>query len=334
MNRCRRVGQDVTKKCNAKCKTCFYRYRADFNTDYHSTRDQIRGELEKAKARGCNHSVLVGWGEPTLYAHLDEWQQDCNAIGFTTSMITNGLVSTKRAEELFIRGLDHLHVSVHGEGETLNTILECSQASRIQDKLLEWLKAGGYPWRSNTTLQQENYRVLPHIVEHIVEHGCKHVVLLGFLPHYEWKNRLREVAVHPGILRPYIEAAAKVALDAGAMLTIRYHPMCHLSPELWKYVVNARYVLYDPWEWDYGHAGDTEASLWAAAVHEIGDSVAIKGTPCSKCELQMHCGGWNKVYAAGFEGAGLQAQTGTEIPDKPGWLHDQNPANRAKGYFR
>jgi len=334
MKRCRRIGQDVTKRCNAACKTCFYRYAPDFNKDYDVPIKLIREECDRAKARGCNHSVLVGWGETTLYKYLEEWQAHCDMIGFTTSMITNGMCSVKKAAEVYALGLDHLHISVHGTGDILNQILERDGASRMQGLVIEMLKREGHPWRSNTTLQKINYEHLAETAKYVVEHGCRHVVLLGFLPHYEWRNRLREVAVHPAILRPHIEEAAEVVLDAGAMLTIRYHPMCHLRSDYWKYVVNAQYVLYDPWEWDYGHAGDSKEALWSVASNEIGGGVAIKGEPCSKCDLKMHCGGWNKIYAAGFEGAGLKAQKETDVPFVPGWLHDLNPANKAKGYFR
>jgi hypothetical protein len=256
--------------------------------------------------------------------------------GMTMSMITNGTCGIDRYKEAFDHGLNHLHISVHGTGDTLNTIAAVPGAASAQQRLLEWLKGSEKPWRSNTTLQLANYRELPNIVQHIIDHGAFHVVLLGFLPHYDWEKpeNMRKVAVHPGELRPYIEQAAQLVLDAKKFLTIRYHPMCHLSPEYRKYVVNARYVLYDPWEWDYGTAGMSDTDHWMAAM-QMGNSVAIQEAPCRKCALYTHCGGWNKTYAHGFDGANL-----TMIPmdlthaemNYPGALHDQNPANAEKGW--
>ena len=70
MKYCKRVGIDVTKRCQAKCQTCFYRYKPDFNTKYDKPLDQVKKELDKAKEHGCEHLIVVGWGEPGLYPHL------------------------------------------------------------------------------------------------------------------------------------------------------------------------------------------------------------------------------------------------------------------------
>jgi hypothetical protein len=116
------------------------------------------------------------------------------------------------------------------------------------------------------------------------------------------------------------------------MFTIRYHPMCHLPEALRKYVVNARYVLFDPWEWDYQTAGMSEQDHTNAAI-SIGNSVAIQGSPCIDCGLYTHCGGWNRIYAAGFDGADLVAVVSPEHTQYMGYLHDQNPANGERGFF-
>jgi len=341
MNRCRKVGLDVTRRCNAACRTCFYRFSPDFNKAYDVPFPDIQAQLTAAKARGCNHAVLVGWGETTLYPYLNDLIDYCREIGFTCSLITNGIVSPDKASALYVRGLNHLHLSAHGLGNVLNTIMDTPIASKHQEALKDWLRFSGAPWRANTTLQKENYTTLPDIAEDMVNHGCRHGVLLGFLPHYEWRDRLKEVAVHPADLRPHIEKALDVYIDCNVSTTLRYHPMCHLDPKYWKYVVNARYVLYDPSEWEYGACGKSDTDLWDYAVNSMGGSVAIQGEPCNRCAFFMHCGGWNRVYAAGFDGAGLKAVTEGELPEwfdrskinTPGYLFDMNPHNAWKGWY-
>ena len=231
-------------------------------------------------------------------------------------------------------GMDHLHLSTHGIGETLDTIVGAPGAYAKQEELKAWLRADGWPYRVNVAVQQLNYKQLPALAAHEVESGAYHFVSLGFLPHYEWKGHVASVAVHPAELRPAIEDAADVLLKAGTLLTIRYHPLCHLRSDLWKYVVNARYVFFDPWEWNYPLETRDAARLWQEAV-ACGETVACH-EPCSGCLAYRHCGGWNRVYAAAFDGAGLTPVR--EVPheyagvwERDGGLHDLNPANAETG---
>lgn len=343
MKPCSRVGLDVTRRCNWKCQMCFYRYSDQFNAAYDKPLGDLLQEIGHAQSHGCDHAVLVGWGEPMLYPDLKELLVACNERKMAMSMITNGAIAVKRYMNLYEDGLDHLHVSVHGEGATLDEVSGVNGSYDKQIALLRELSKADLPWRSNTTIQQCNYEQLPEIAAMCCRLGVKHWVSLGFLPHYEWYQHLSEVAVHPAELRPYIEAAAEVCLKTDVMFTIRYHPMCHLSPKYWPYVVNARYVVYDPWEWCYNDkwpdANDDE--MWKNAIN-IGNVVAIEGEPCRSCQMFMHCGGWNKTYAAGFDGAGLRAITSEEVKAigvgtgerfTAGFFHDQNPANQCSGTF-
>ena len=345
MRRCTRVGIEVTKRCNWRCQTCFHRWKPTFNADEHRTIESVATEIDAAIARGCDHSVLVGEGEPTLWRGLFEFIQYCKDKGITSSVITNGTCSIEKAARMYETGLNHLHVSAHGMGETLDRIAGVPGAGIKQSALIEWLGESGLPWRSNATLQLENYKELPKITDYMITNGCRHIVYLGFLPHYEWNDpeKLRTVAVHPAELRPYLEESIGIIEDTNSkktrsiddpqiLTTIRYHPMCHIEPRYWKYIVNARYVLYDPWEWDYEYLGLDDKSFWEAAKG-IGGTVSVNGPPCIKCDLLLHCGGWNKHMVKGFNGAGLDAKLLMPKLTEPGAIHDQNPANHAKGYF-
>ncbi len=335
LRQCSRVGIDVTRRCNFKCKTCFYRYHPQFGTDYDEPLAVVMSKTKKAQARGCDHVVLVGWGEPGLWKPMNEYLKECGAMGLTTSMITNGSLSVETYASFREAGLNHLHVSVHGIGSVLDEIVGVEGAGARQERLLKWLGEERWPWRMNMTVQRINYQTLPDIAAYCIKNGCKHIISLGFLPHYEWSDPVKRaaVAIHPAEIGPYIEAAGEVAIGAGAWFTIRYHPMCLLS-ERWRlYVVNARYVLYDPWEWDYGHHGEPDAVFWKSA-NDVGGAVAITEEPCISCGLFVHCGGWNKVQCSGF-GTPAEVLHGVAM-DKdyiPGLFHVRNPANQQKGWF-
>ena len=340
MRPCTRVGLDVTWRCNWRCAHCFYLRNPSFHKSLEVDMGETKAKVDTAAAAGLDHAVLVGYGEPSLCPNLLEIVRYCHGKGLATSMITNGATGLRRFHECFDAGMDHLHISSHGLGETLDKVAGHCGAFEQQRELKVWLRRHGHPFRTNVTMQRLNYRELPDLAAYEITMGVYHFVMLGFLPHYEWGRRdgayTREVAVHPAELRPYIEAAAEKLLEAGTYFTIRYHPLCHLAPHLWKYVVNARYVFYDPWEWNYPLTLK-EPDLWHAAV-ACGESVANHGT-CDSCPAFRHCGGWNRVYAAAFDGAGLQPIR--EVPDEyidvwgaDGGLHDLNPANRLGGSFR
>lgn len=337
MRPCSRVGVNFTWKCNWSCTTCFYRHFPELHKGEHRSKQDVKNEILNGKNRGCDHMVAVGQGEPSLYPDMPEIVQYCTSIGMTSSIITNGASGVDRLDAIYKAGLNHFHVSVHGIGDILNAVSESPTAAAKQNEFKQYLKDNKILWRSNTTLQKINYKALPDIITDIINYEATHIVLLGFLPHYHWINRLQEVAVSPEQLRPFIETCCDLMIQANKYFTIRYHPFCHLNSKYWKYVVNARYVLFDPWEWDYGSHGKSFEAIYQDSIG-MGNSVAIQGAPCNQCKMQLHCGGWNRIYAAGFNGANLKPIL--DVPDEyknvwqnRGGLHDMNPANNLKGYF-
>lgn len=347
MKPCRRVGLDITWRCNERCAHCFYRFGGNefgqLGTPYDVPLPELLAKVDKGRSRGLNHVVFEGWGEPALLPYLDKLLLACRDRGMTTSMITNGTIISsgsnpfRRYEQCYREwSLDHLHISSHGFGDTLDAITQLKGAGEKQLRLKKWLKAEGLPFRTNCTLQSANYQQLPDIIAQDAELGSFHLNLLGFLPHYEWAdpNKTREVAVAPSKLRPYIEKACRYLKHNNHLFTIRYHPLCHLDQEFWPYVVNARYVLYDPFEWSYSLQADDLPALWEDAKR-LGDSVAVKGEPCKSCIARNHCGGYNgrNVSATGDS---LRAITTVPAEYRAVWndnggLHDLNPVNHLDG---
>lgn len=351
MKPCRRVGLDVTWRCNERCAHCFYRHGGnefgELGTPWDAPLDTLLAKVDKGRARGLNHVVLEGFGEPLLMRTLDQLLLACKERGMTTSIITNGTIIGSgsnpfaRYEKCYREwGLDHLHISSHGFGHTLDEITQLKGAGEKQLRLKQWLKAEGLPFRTNITLQQINYQQIPEIIAQDVELGSFHCVMLGFIPLYEWRDprKTQEVGVHPAKLRPYIERAARFLKDRNHLFTIRYHPHCHLDPEFWPYIVNARYVFLDPFEWNYALQADDIPALWEASK-KMGDSVAVKD-PCHRCSAYRHCGGWNigNVQGTGAVHDLQPISFPSGVPaiyhslwHTDGGLHDLNPVNHLDG---
>jgi len=338
MKPCKVVGlENVTWKCNWNCTHCFFRRAKDLHTNKDTSLDRLKREINAGKSRGCNSVVLCGKGEPMMHSRIDEIIAYISGIGMKSLIITNGSMGIGKYQRLYKLGLDHLHISMHGLGETLDKISERKGAGRKQMELLEWLNKESNPFRINITLQQLNHQEVFNIAEKAVQFGAFHVSLLNFLPHYHWKSRTKEVAVNPIELINILEKSMK-HMEGKVIFTLRYFPMCLLKPDYWKYVTNTRFVLFDPWEWDYGCYSEDVEKVWRAAII-MGRVVAIKGEPCDSCLLKEHCGGWNRFYAHAFNFEGLKAIK--EIPDElkeavdqKGGLFDLNPANLSGGHVR
>lgn len=334
MKPCTKVGVEVTWRCQAKCRHCFYREHPKMRTDTDVPIAEIEGKIFAAKVGGLDHVVMVGYGEPALCVCTPRVIKYAKQCGMASSMITNGLAEPGSYHRFFDFGLDHLHISSHGLHTVCDGIMGVKGAFAQQTRLKEALQIWNKPFRTNATLQDQNYRQLPDLADHEVEMGVAHFVFLGFLPHYTTHD-CAEIAVHPATLRPYIEEAAQRLIEAETLFTIRYHPLCQLDPRYWPYVTNANHVLFDPWEWNHTLQVEDREALNRAA-EELGASTA-NTTPCDRCAMHDHCGGWNRTYADAFDGAGLQA-----IPEVPlMWvdmlkkttLHDLNPANLHSGTF-
>ena len=340
MNKCRKYGIDVTKRCNWRCKTCFYFWEPDFNGDYQKPLSEAIREVENAKAKGCNHSVIVGFGEPGLWPNLIDWIKAVRLLDMTCSIITNGSLATSHYGKMREAGLDHLHISMHGLGKTLDDIVGVEGAGEHQKQLREWLYKEQWPFRINMTVQQLNYTQVLDIFGTAIDHGARHVVSLGFLPHYGWGNRekIRSVAVHPETYRYHLESAISFVEahnetnpDHQVMMSVRYHPMCHIRSEYRKYITNAKYVVYDPFEWQYNSSHLDGEELWRVA-EGLGTVGSHEGE-CAKCDAWIHCNGWNKGMIIAFDGAELKPITLEDNQRVRGFYHDQNPTNSHRGWF-
>jgi MoaA/NifB/PqqE/SkfB family radical SAM enzyme len=293
-------------------------------------------QVDEASERGCDHIYFVGWGEPALYPEIAEIVKYCRGLGLPTSMITNGAVPLKIYERLFELGLDHVHISTHAVGEVHDEIAGLKGAYRHQRELKRWLSEHDLPWRSNTTVMQKNFRMLKEIILEAMEFDIFHFVLLTFLPHYEWKRHVHDMAVHPEELAPHLEGAMDLLLAGKRWFTLRYFPFCHLQPKYWQYVVNAYYVQFDPWEWEYGQYNKDDIRSTFRGARALRKNVRVE-TCEARCLAWRHCGGWNRNYCNALGGDSILKPI-TEIPemykehwDRDGGLHVLNPANLHSG---
>lgn len=332
-------GINVTWQCTSGCVHCFYRFTNELHTNYYTSLKDLYKEIDCAKQRGCTRIILIGYGEPLCHPNINDIIQYCTQIGISSSIITNGSFPVQKYLSLYLDGLNHLNISAHAIGKDLDLIMERKDIGNKQKVLMEYLKKDGLPFRTNITLQQLNYKKLPDIVTELINKGSAYISLLNFLPHYHWQdpNLSSSIAVHPKLLKYYIETSMNILLANKKLFTLRYFPMCYVESKYWKFITNAQYVIWDCWEWDYNNCGKSINEVKKASI-EMGNSVAILDEPCCNCLLFKHCGGWNKYYAQIFDDIDLKAIT--IIPEEYketinyfGGLFEMNPTNLTTGIF-
>lgn len=332
MKPCKCLGlENITWKCNWNCKHCFFRRFPQLHKNIDQPIAGVKSEIDAGKARGCTSVVLCCKGESMLHSQVEWIIRYISSVGMKSLIITNGSIGIEKYRRVYDAGLDHLQISMHGLGETLDKISERKDAGKKQMELLEWLHKENHPFRINVMPQLLNYHEILGIIKRGIQLGAFHVSLLTFLPHYDWKAHIKDVAVHPLKLVDEIEKSLEY-VEGKALITLRYFPMCLLKPRFWKYVTNAQFVLFDPWEWEYGYYSEDTEKVWGSAV-KMNEAVEIKGQPCASCLLKNHCGGWNKFYAQAFSFEGLRAikKVPNELEEAVnirGGLFDLNPANK------
>ena len=174
MQPCRRVGLDALWYCNWFCKHCFYRHNPKLGTHEYVPVEKLLEKVDLAKAGGCDHVVIEGFGEPSLYKDIDALARQITAREMSWSMITNGATGIKRFEHFFNDlGIDHLHISSHGN---LDVIAERKGAQKKQDELKAWLRENQLPFRTNVTMQQESYLHMVDTIKKDIDFGSLHLV--------------------------------------------------------------------------------------------------------------------------------------------------------------
>lgn len=328
--------QNVTWKCNWKCNHCYFRMFGDAWKRGDTPLESLKREVDGGKERGCHTVVLGGKGEPTLHSQVDEIIDYITRVGMKSLIITNGSTGIRKYKKLFNLGLNHLQISTHALGKTLDKISGVRGAGKKQSELLKWMGDNDHPFRVNITLQQLNYKEIYDTAIEVARLGAFHISFLNFLPHFHWKDRAESVAVDPALLVEPLERAMTWLEKRGVLFSLRYFPACMVKPRFWKYISNMLFVLFDPWEWEYGRYSPDQDKVWEHSLKSMRKT-GIKGKPCISCRLWVHCGGWNKYYARAFDYKGLKAIK--EIPPKyeevikiRGGLFDMNPANLSDGY--
>lgn len=306
----RRAVVDVGRKCNVKCKQCYY---AQSPSDSWNSPEQLKVEIAEAKRRGNNYIDFTG-GEPSIYPAMPEILRYCSGQQLKCCIITNGIAGEVATNNIIEAGIDDWLVSVHGTAEIHDAIVQLPGARKMQERFLSQIADQG-DFRFNCTIIRDNQADLLGLAKWAAQYKPRIFNFINFNPHHAWKNdpRTKLICADLELVENQLNESIAILQDAGAGVNVRYYPMCRITEKYRPCVCNDLQVLFDPYEWDYSIAPKTYKSYYNAAVN-LSNQNEWKGQPCQSCDLRFICGGINSVF---YRESGMKCVTPVSAPDVP-----------------
>lgn len=245
--------------CNLRCDFCYFMDR--INTPTHPEHPFM--SIEKAK-NICktlvgyyhNNAIDIQGGEPTIYPHIYELVRYCRDIGLLPTLITNALVldNMDNCKKLLDAGIRDCLVSLHGLGESYDSIVGVKGAHLRQRKGIENLRQSGIPIRYNCVLSKNVLHELRNVSEIAIQTEARVVNFIAFNPFEDQqkvgKRSCENVPSYREVSK-YLGDAIDLLESSGIECNVRYFPMCMVSERHRKSIYNFQQLPYDIHEWDY-----------------------------------------------------------------------------------
>ncbi len=151
----------ITDACNLRCGHCYSDSAP--NRDGWLTFEQCLLTIERGAALGYRHLSVSG-GEPTLAPWLGELGDAARSNGFSSSVVTNGLVHSERAVTSLC-AFDTVAVSVDGLEASHDKLRRRSGSFERATGMIELLTGRGQTVGMVTCVQEETVTELPALWE-------------------------------------------------------------------------------------------------------------------------------------------------------------------------
>ncbi|MFC3495848.1 cytosylglucuronate decarboxylase [Glycomyces rhizosphaerae] len=160
----------VLEACNADCFFCGFALSRD---RYRLQPDELAGILAQAAEMGVGHVRFTG-GEPLMHREILPLVRVGAALPAKVSLITNGLLLPRMAEELAEAGLDQVIVSIDsGFAEQHN---EYRNTPNLFEKAFEGIaeaRRHRIRVRVNTVVGPHNYQSMPELAKTLRDAGVE-----------------------------------------------------------------------------------------------------------------------------------------------------------------
>jgi PqqA peptide cyclase len=181
---------ELTHRCPLQCPYCSNPLAlegAGAELDTAAWQDVLR----QAAQLGVLQLHLSG-GEPTVRRDLEEIVATAAEVGLYTNLITAGvLLSRSRLEELAVRGLDHVQLSIQDvEPGNADRIAHYEGGHAKKREVARWVREIGLALTINAPVHRQNVDRLRDIVDFAVETGAGRLEI-AHIQYYGWALRNR-----------------------------------------------------------------------------------------------------------------------------------------------
>lgn len=161
----------ITDGCNSRCATCDIWKLARRNMSM-SLVERLAGEFARLGVR----SVVLSGGEAMQHPEWPLIAARFRSMGAHVNLLTNGLFLKKQAASV-LENIDQLTVSLDGgTAETYQAIRGVDGLARVLDGMRA---CAGRPITTRTTVQRNNFRELPQIIDAAKAAGAHKISFLG-----------------------------------------------------------------------------------------------------------------------------------------------------------
>jgi MoaA/NifB/PqqE/SkfB family radical SAM enzyme len=321
----KRLPLHVGKKCNIRCKFCFYL------REIHSencTIEEIVGNLKKYRKAGAESIDITG-GEPTIHKDIVKIVETASAMGFKeTTMITNGIALKNEhlLDDLVNAGVSRFVISLHGSTAEIHDNLtgRSENFNDIQKSLLN-LKNKGIYFSFNYVINRKNFQDLPDFAHYVCRNakkGCT-VCFMVFSPYYDAKENYNELTIRYTEIVPFLNRALTIMKAGGNIAFWKYLPLC-ADTEFIGQTNSLSTFFLSPYDWnislqtkiDHGYGAFFYAlSKYFAAFNAVQlkktphsilkhmavskvtiESVFTKLEKCKSCRFCYICDGISRPY--------------------------------------
>jgi MoaA/NifB/PqqE/SkfB family radical SAM enzyme len=159
-----------TLRCNLRCQHCYSTSGPEQKGEL--AVDLLERFLADAAGEGYNAIGLSG-GEPLTWKPLPRLLASARALGFTTSVTSNGLLLNAQRLAQLVPNLALLAISLDGVPESHNRMRGHPRAFERMRSKLDLVRAAGVPFGFIFTLTLENLAELAWVVEFACAEGAK-----------------------------------------------------------------------------------------------------------------------------------------------------------------
>jgi pyrroloquinoline quinone biosynthesis protein E len=272
------------------CAFCYYshlngeedQFAGMRKAEFHST-DHIKRLASSLKANGFLGFDVTG-GEPCLHPGIVELVVHARKVGLAPRIITLGQYLKRKMKSapgyptllagLLDAGVADFLLSIHAVDEERFSSITGGSWRQLLAAMAD-LDAG-FDYGTNTTVCEENFRLLPTIAREIATHRVYIANFIIMNAYYAWSRpggKATEVQAHYSEVRPYLIEARDILEAAGIAVNVRYAPLCTMRG-LERNLVGVVGVRHDPHEWM--NAIDHMAKPGAADPEAMGRRLPLR----------------------------------------------------------